>query len=149
MASNFNGWQKDIQKKVGKTDKDEVTFLEFIDFVLSNGAGVDSEHLDSCYHHCDMCRIRYDFIGKFESFSEDTQYILMQTGAHQIIDINDKSISWFSTRPNSVISKKSALPYFKQLPKDTILRLYLRYEMTYIINNANDTTSTRKYYVIS
>ena len=125
MASNFNGWQKDIQKKVGKTDKDEVTFLEFVDFVLSNGAGVDSEHLDSCYHHCDMCRIRYDFIGKFESFSEDTQYILMQTGAHQIIDINDKTFM------GSVILKKSALPYFKQLPKDTILKLYLRYEMDF------------------
>ena len=80
VASNFNGWQKDIQKKVGKKDEDKVTFLEFIDFVLSNGAGADSEHLDSYYHHCDMCRIRYDFIGKFETFAEDTQYILMKTG---------------------------------------------------------------------
>ena len=129
VSSNFNNWQKDIQKKVGKKDKDEVSFLEFVEFVLNNGAGEDSEHLDSCYHHCDMCRIRYDFIGKFETFIEDTQYILMQTGAHQIIDINDKT---FNNQPNSTtISKKSSLPYFKQLTKDTILRLYLRYEMDF------------------
>ena len=73
-----------------------------------------------------MCRIRYDFIGKFETFLEDTPYILMQTGAYQIIDINDKT---FTSQPNH--SKNSALPYFKQLKKDTILKMYLRYEMDF------------------
>ena len=29
------------------------------------------------------------------------------------------------------MSKKSTLPYFKELPKDTILKLYLRYEMDF------------------
>lgn len=130
VASNFNGWQKEIKKTVGKGDQDEVTFLEFIEFVLTNAAG-DSEHLDTYYHHCDMCRIRYDYIGKFETFSEDTRYILMRTGAHEIINIQDESLSWFSSRPNSVTTKEAALPYFRQLPKETILKLYLRYEVDF------------------
>ena len=53
----------------------------------SNGAGIDSEHVDTYYHHCDMCQIRYDLIGKFESFVEDTQYILMRTGKVTLIKL--------------------------------------------------------------
>ncbi len=127
VASNFNGWQKEIKKIVGKKDEEEVSFLEFIDFVLNNKAG-DSEHLDTYYHHCDMCRIRYDLIGKFETFAQDTRYILLKSGAHEVIDIQDEALSWFTNRPNSVTTKEAALPYFKLLPKEMILKLYLRYE---------------------
>ena len=130
VASNFNGWQKDIKTKVGKNENDEVTFLEFIEFVLTEGAG-ESEHLDTYYHHCDMCRIKYDFIGKFETFADDTRFILMRTGAHEIINIDDDALNWFDNRPNSVTTKEASLPYFKTLPKKIILKLYLRYELDF------------------
>ena len=130
VSSNFNGWQQDIQKMNGKGADDEVTFPEFVDFVLKNIAG-DSEHLDTYYHHCDMCRIKYDLIGKFESFAEDTRYILIKTGAHEKIDLQDKSLTWYENRPISSTTIEYALPYFRQLTKENILSLFLRYEMDF------------------
>jgi chondroitin 4-sulfotransferase 11 len=78
-----------------------------------------------------MCRIRYDLIGKFESFSEDTRYILIKTGAHDRIDPYDENISWIINRPYSVTTKEAALPYFRSLTKETILKLFVRYEMDF------------------
>ena len=131
VSSDFNGWQQDIQKRTGKRKDEGVSFADFIEaFVLKNVAG-DSEHLDTYYHHCDMCRIRYDLIGKFESFAEDTRYILIKTGAHEKIDIFNETFSWFTNKPHSTTTLQSALPYFRQLTKETILKLFLRYEMDF------------------
>ena len=78
-----------------------------------------------------MCRIRYDLVGKFESFAEDTRYILMKSGAYEKIDIYDQQLSWFDNRPYSTTNIETALPFFRELTKETILKLYLRYEMDF------------------
>ena len=115
---------------IGRDPEDEVSFNDFIEFILENGPG-ESEHIDTYYHHCDMCRIRYDLVGKFESFAEDTRYILMKSGAYEKIDIYDQQLSWFDNRPYSTTNIETALPFFRELTKETILKLYLRYEMDF------------------
>ena len=136
IMTNFNNWQKEILKRQGrgKNSEEEIKFKDFVDFILNDGAG-DTEHLDTYYHHCDMCRLRYDLIGKFESFANDTKYILLKSGAHETLAssnaADDRQLSWFTKRPYSSTNLETALPFFRELQKETILKLYLRYEMDF------------------
>ena len=130
IMTNFNNWRHEILRRLDKDPEEDVSFKDFVDFLLSNGPG-ESEHLDTYYHHCDMCRIRYDLIGKFESFAEDTRYILIKSGAYEKIDIFDSQLSWFDNRPYSTTNMETSLPFFRELNKETILKLYLRYEMDF------------------
>ena len=130
IMTNFNNWRHEILRRLDKNPEEDVSFKDFVDFLLNNGPG-ESEHLDTYYHHCDMCRIRYDLIGKFESFAEDTRYILIKSGAYEKIDIFDSQLSWFDSRPYSTTNMETSLPFFRELNKETILKLYLRYEMDF------------------
>ncbi len=80
--------------------------------------------------HCPF-RIKYDIIGKFETFAEDTRYIIIKSGAQEIIDPFDDALTWFLNRPHTATNKEAALPFFRGLRKDTILKLYLKYEMDF------------------
>ena len=139
IMTNFNNWQKEILKRQGRSNgagknsaEEEIKFKDFVDFILNDGAG-DTEHLDTYYHHCDMCRLRYDLIGKFESFANDTKYVLLKSGAHETLANDDllQQLSWFNNRPYSSTNLETALPFFRELKKETILKLYLRYEMDF------------------
>ena len=69
----------------------DVTFREFIDYFI------DSErhnrhrngHFTPSYDHCRPCQIKYDIIGKLETFRNDTLYILDKLGLESLIYFPD------------------------------------------------------------
>ena len=56
----------------------DVTFPEFVKYVLHSEATTEhrNQHFTPMYEHCRPCQIRYDFIGKMETFKDDTMYLL-------------------------------------------------------------------------
>lgn len=46
---------------------DDVTFNEFLTFLIKNGGGGEdmNEHWRPVHHLCQPCKIAYDFIGEF------------------------------------------------------------------------------------
>ena len=60
---------------------DDVTFEEFLSYMvvnLQNGVRVDN-HFAPIYTQCNPCAIRFDIIGKLETFEEDSRLILEET----------------------------------------------------------------------
>ncbi|XP_021356455.1 carbohydrate sulfotransferase 11-like [Mizuhopecten yessoensis] len=70
----------------------DVTFTELIRYLVEqkrNGQLLNIDHhFSPIYTHCLPCDIKYDFIGKMESFDEDTSYVMSKTNMFQ-----NKSIS--------------------------------------------------------
>ena len=56
---------------------------------------------------------------------------MIKSGAYEKIDIFDSQLSWFDNRPYSTTNMETSLPFFRELNKETILKLYLRYEMDF------------------
>ena len=73
----------------------DVTFEEFLSYTMDNlrsGVRVDN-HFAPIYTQCNPCAIRFDFIGKLETFEEDSRLVLEKTntelGDNYINNIKD------------------------------------------------------------
>ena len=48
-------------------------------------------HVEHFWKRCDMCNLNYDIIGKMETFTKDSNYILENTGMNASkIDVEEK-----------------------------------------------------------
>ncbi|KAI6647109.1 hypothetical protein LOD99_8846 [Oopsacas minuta] len=60
--------------------KSQITFLEFLNFVVYTfrNKGIESldDHWKPISYFCDLCAIKYDIIAKFETLKEDSDAIL-------------------------------------------------------------------------
>ena len=68
-----------IFKHVGKMDpgsRMDISFVDFLDYIFSSSDDLNEEHWDTMEHLCNPCVIKYDFIGKLETFHQDSSYIL-------------------------------------------------------------------------
>ena len=66
---------------VPKTDPrhkcgNDTTFQEFLTFITKIQYQVVDEHWQTIINVCAPCTIRYEAIGKMESFAKDAEYIL-------------------------------------------------------------------------
>ncbi|KAK7487489.1 hypothetical protein BaRGS_00021191 [Batillaria attramentaria] len=63
-----------------------VSFRMFLDTITRNTGTLDG-HYSPMYEHCDPCSVDFTYIGKMESFKEDTRYVLQQVG----VDLSELS----------------------------------------------------------
>ena len=69
-----------FRPKVNKTEKqcgNDVSFREFLKYVifkLSKGEGIN-EHFNPIYKQCSPCHMRFEALGKLETFEKDSEYI--------------------------------------------------------------------------
>ena len=56
----------------------DVTFAEFVHYVIQSEADDKNRdrHFTPQYGHCQPCNIRYDFVGKVETFKTDAKYVV-------------------------------------------------------------------------
>ena len=94
---------------------DDVTFKEFIEYILKEGVyeGLNP-HWNTYEGQCMPCYVHYDFIGRFEFLSQDANYLLRKTGVYDFIRFPDEDFS--STRDE-------LLKYYSQIPLDWISHL--------------------------
>lgn len=69
----------------------DVSFAEFVNFTLNDISSVPcvDGHFSASYKHCMPCNLTYNFIGKYETLQEDTQFLLNHFNLSSKIDISD------------------------------------------------------------
>lgn len=106
---------------VSLTKGDDVTFSEFVSYLLSSNPNFYNEHWQKMTDLCHPCLINYDFIGKYETLVEDSNFLLRYIGTNLSFPILHKPST---TRSNL---KK----YYNTLSKSVIYKLYSIYEMDF------------------
>ena len=51
------------------------TFNQFVQYVLSKPYGKWDRHYEIMWRRCNVCQIKYDFVGKLESFDQDVDQV--------------------------------------------------------------------------
>ncbi|XP_054723286.1 carbohydrate sulfotransferase 11-like [Uloborus diversus] len=90
----------------------DVRFLEFIQYVTSlnveDWKKAFNEHWRPVFDLCFPCHIKYDFIGKYETLSDDATFILRKTGISTKVKFPDR------------------LQSYKKQPTGDLMQLYYR-----------------------
>ncbi|WAR23165.1 CHST9-like protein [Mya arenaria] len=106
-ARLFSGWLDKLYnpnvyywQTIGRTIKQypsetscgfDVHFPEFVDHISTlvlNGHCLDT-HFSPNYQHCDPCMYDFDFVGFYETFKEDTMYIIDALNLTKEVTLND------------------------------------------------------------
>lgn len=72
---------KRYRKNPGKAKGDDITFSEFIRYLLDEDVEKMNEHWMPVYNLCQPCAVHYDFIGSYERLHTDAHFVLQQIGA--------------------------------------------------------------------
>ena len=112
-------------------NKLNITFLEFLNYVISQSKTFGRERLD--YHWapitsiCNPCAIKYDILAKFETLSEDSQAILDYVQTKEF----DKSINFPKQKP--MVNSKECRKEFEKIPIEVKTSLYQIFREDFLI----------------
>lgn len=110
-----------------------VTFPEFVRYLLDPDRPVGMDiHWEPVNRLCFPCFIAYDFISKFETLEQDTNYFLRQIGAAENLtfpSFKDRHSAEERTTP-TVVSQ-----YINQVPPTDRRRLYDLFYLDYLMFN--------------
>uniref|UniRef100_A0A803YAY1 Carbohydrate sulfotransferase n=1 Tax=Meleagris gallopavo TaxID=9103 RepID=A0A803YAY1_MELGA len=82
------------RKNGGKSAGDDVTFSEFLRYLLDEEVERMNEHWMPIYNLCQPCAVRYDFIGSYERLNEDANRVLEEVQAPSFIRFPERQ-SWY------------------------------------------------------
>uniref|UniRef100_A0A7M4FPQ4 Carbohydrate sulfotransferase n=1 Tax=Crocodylus porosus TaxID=8502 RepID=A0A7M4FPQ4_CROPO len=85
---------KRYRKNAGKSTGDDVTFSEFLQYLLDEEPERMNEHWMPIYNLCQPCAVRYDFIGSYETLNTDANHVLEQVQAPSFIQFPERQ-SWY------------------------------------------------------
>ena len=113
--------------------KNDHSFSSFVDLVLKEySRSVQLKwtwkmdgHWTPMSMSCFYCDVKYDVIGRMETFSDDLRYIIMKNKLGNILSVDKKE------RTTGGSPKDDALRYFSQLRKEQIRSLYEVYKMDF------------------
>ena len=86
-----NNYGREIIKRYrpgGKPEHKNVTFDEFLNYVLHIGKGYLNEHWQTYDKLCHPCGIQYDFIGKFENLEQEAPYVLEISDISRVLNVS-------------------------------------------------------------
>ena len=116
-----------------------ITLMEFLNYILVISAQSGRESLE--YHWrpitliCNPCKVRYDFIAKFETLYEDSQLLL------NYVQPNFAQNTLQFPKFDSAISKDQCYEAFVNIPRDMRNKLYRIYEEDFILFGYNQDQS--------
>lgn len=102
-------------------DKQEIKFSDFILYLIdvNSKGGRYNEHWQHYDNLCHPCKIKYDFIGHYETLEEDARFVLHHTGV-------DRFVSFPPVRFTS--TKDKLAQYYSKLPRKDLLQLQRIYQ---------------------
>jgi len=102
-------------------------FHQFINYLVNRGPGGDTltwqvrqKHWRRTLDVCKVCSIEWDYIGKFETFRDDYNYMFEQRGLLDVVGKLEDDHEGYGER--------NLYQYYEGLPKDTIQALYEVYK---------------------
>ena len=103
-------------RRGGKPEDKNITFDEFLNYVVNIGNGYWNEHWQTYDKLCHPCEIQYNFIGRFRNLEEEARYVLKISGISRKLNI-----SFPQVKPSSTSSK---IPFFySQIRKERLYRV--------------------------
>ncbi|XP_078515934.1 carbohydrate sulfotransferase 14 [Lissotriton helveticus] len=85
---------KRYRKNPGQSRGDDVTFSEFLWYLIDEDVEKMNEHWMPMYNLCQPCAVQYDFIGSYERLNDDANYILEQVKAPPFIKFPERQ-AWY------------------------------------------------------
>lgn len=111
-------WNKILGQDVNKRN---VTFPEFVEFLLREPMEDSDEHWAPYHLMCEPCLFDYDIVGKLETGNRDFRLLFSRVG------IKSQEVRLTNTRADIKVQFRSAKEYFAELNFSTVMRLYERY----------------------
>nr|XP_061834132.1 carbohydrate sulfotransferase 14-like [Nerophis lumbriciformis] len=115
---------------------DDVTFAEFVHYLLDEDAEHMNEHWMPMYNLCQPCALTYDFIGSYEHLEMDAEFVLQQIGAPAHVRFPERQ-SWYKP-----VTPETIQYYLCSLPQKLLRELLPKYILdfslfTYALPNIN------------
>ena len=104
---------------------DDVTFAEFLDYVASTKSEKLNEHWSPYLDLCEPCHVSYDFVGYYEDFDGDVNFILEALKLDDIVHYPKKQAYYKS------LSKEEKLQFVHKVPNSTLKKLTERLATDY------------------
>ena len=112
-------------------------FANFLDFIITKHKNL---HWKKFYLRCSYCDLQYSVIGRAETYSEDTKYILLKANLtsniplemasfHNHVDYNNSDRK-LTHEPNGKPEART-LEYFKNINQTVIQNLYEMYKIDF------------------
>ncbi|XP_077178958.1 carbohydrate sulfotransferase 11-like [Paroedura picta] len=119
----------------------DVTFQEFIQYVVTRKHEDLDIHWKPMYALCDPCNIHYDILGKYETLQQDAKQVLKRIGAPESFHYPSTKMYSSDKRTNENIT----LEYLRKLHWNHIEKLKRLYKIdfslfNYFYNNINNET---------
>ncbi|XP_053331149.1 carbohydrate sulfotransferase 14 [Spea bombifrons] len=100
---------------------DDVTFSEFLRYLLDEDADRMNEHWMPMYNLCQPCAVSYDFIGTHERLQEDANYVLDNVNAPSSVRFPERQ-AWYKP-----VTKETLNYFLCNTPKGLIKELLPKY----------------------
>ncbi|KAL1110389.1 hypothetical protein AAG570_007920 [Ranatra chinensis] len=107
---------------------DDVTFEEFSAYLTTSIISMYNEHWKPINSLCEPCLINYDFIGKYETLSSDSNFLLRNIGVNNIK---------FPFTFKSSNTSRDLKNYFSTLSTSRVKQLYDIYEQDFKLFSYN------------
>ena len=146
-AKDYAYVRKGLVQKYG-----QVTFQNFLRFVLKSLDKCNSQttscfqsidgHWQPYYQRCEFCNVKYDYIGRLETFNHDVQEVLIQANLTEYIPLqNIKQIhrsttmskSQFEVDEDGIQAKELTKQYFKNVEESIVKKIIQYYELDFLL----------------
>ncbi|XP_021455107.2 carbohydrate sulfotransferase 14 [Oncorhynchus mykiss] len=100
---------------------DDVTFAEFVRYLLDEDVDRMNEHWMPIYNLCQPCAVSYDFIGSYEHLESDADYVLQRISAPPHVHFPERQ-TWYKP-----VTKETLHYYLCSLPQKLLRELLPKY----------------------
>ncbi|XP_047442696.1 carbohydrate sulfotransferase 14 [Mugil cephalus] len=100
---------------------DDVTFAEFVRYLLDEDAERMNEHWMPVYNLCQPCAVPYDFIGSYENLERDAEFVLERIGAPPYVHFPERQ-TWYKP-----VTVETLHYYLCSLPQKLLRELLPKY----------------------
>ncbi|XP_061635600.1 carbohydrate sulfotransferase 14 [Phyllopteryx taeniolatus] len=100
---------------------DDVTFAEFVRYLLDEDAERMNEHWMPMYNLCQPCALRYDFIGSYEHLERDAEFVLRSVGVPPHVSFPARQ-AWYKP-----VTAETLHYYLCSLPQKLLRELLPKY----------------------
>lgn len=100
---------------------DDVTFAEFVRYLLDEDVERMNEHWMPIYNLCQPCAVSYDFIGSYEHLESDAEFVLQRVGAPPHVHFPERQ-TWYKP-----VTTETIHYYLCGLPQKLLRELLPKY----------------------
>ena len=122
-------YRKNAKKKSLRTGSD-VTFGEFVKFLINERPTKYNAHWRRYYEVCDPCRVKYDYVAKLETITQDARIILPKLAFSSDTKLPGRNVN---LRPTTydIGQGKNLSDMFTELPSGDVAQLMRIYDLDF------------------